>query len=453
MAIPALLFDKSTAVLSVQILGVGFMLAVAWLSMSIASHLTRALPVEHRRLARILAFLGALSYYPLGFWTLMGMETGLLTVLLLAAVLCALEYGEDQQPPQLLMLALWLGLAFLTRYDSLVFAVPLFAYVVWAARDLRTDRKTLGALLAAGGICLLFVIGQFAFNRLYYGEWLPNTYILKVSGHPLLQRLANGLAYVRGFLAETIVLLIPGVAGLLLRVRRQAVLLVLLSLAALLEQIYVGGDTWSYWRILAPTVPLLTVLLIWGAAEVVERAFGASRGKAAPFDTSSPPASYRATALITCVTLVGLLTASWRFRAELSLQQPPLDVSYNQRNVNTALALSLVTTKDASVGVLWAGSIPYYTGLRAIDFLGKSDSHIANLPPRGGFGPGHDKYDLDYSIKALKPTYVQAWAWAEQSVWSWVDTHYVWGRYESVFLLLRKDAPEVLWDRIRVRTP
>lgn len=84
------------------------------------------------------------------------------------------------------------------------------------------------------------------------------------------------------------------------------------------------------------------------------------------------------------------------------------------QRINYGLAIEQLTTPDATAGVLAAGSIPYYSGLPAIDFLGKSDRHVAHLSPRlsdppGPFGlptynPGHNKYDLDYPIKELKLT-------------------------------------------------
>ena len=74
------------------------------------------------------------------------------------------------------------------------------------------------------------------------------------------------------------------------------------------------------------------------------------------------------------------------------------------------MALNEITTSDASVGVLAAGVIPYYTGLRATDFLGRTDKYIASLPAdlSGAVGwngmysvPGHNKYDLAYSIQTV----------------------------------------------------
>lgn len=91
------------------------------------------------------------------------------------------------------------------------------------------------------------------------------------------------------------------------------------------------------------------------------------------------------------------------------------------------------------------GSIPYFTDRRAIDFLGKSDRYIAHLPPdiSGSIAwhgmtsvPGHNKYDLNYSIKTLKPTYVQGFRRGVQDLPQWVQTEYTMVEYTGVRLTL-----------------
>jgi ABC-type dipeptide/oligopeptide/nickel transport system permease component len=49
-------------------------------------------------------------------------------------ILSALRYAADQRPAQGVLLSVFLGLAFLTRPDTLVLAVPIFAYAFFAAR-------------------------------------------------------------------------------------------------------------------------------------------------------------------------------------------------------------------------------------------------------------------------------------------------------------------------------
>jgi hypothetical protein len=102
----------------------------------------------------------------------------------------------------------------------------------------------------------------------------------------------------------------------------------------------------------------------------------------------------------------------------------PFDTEWNVYRVNAAIMARQFTTPEATVGVFAAGTIPYYSERNGIDFLGKTDPYIARLAPKlygrvGGnaplYSPGHNKYDLEYSIKELRPTFVQRFQRDEQS--------------------------------------
>jgi hypothetical protein len=78
-------------------------------------------------------------------------------------------------------------------------------------------------------------------------------------------------------------------------------------------------------------------------------------------------------------------------------------------NVRLGLLIKQNTPATARVADFWAGTIFYYSERYAIDFLGKSDSHIAHLPVvSSGQKPGHNKFDFDYSLGVLKPDLVVA---------------------------------------------
>jgi hypothetical protein len=110
------------------------------------------------------------------------------------------------------------------------------------------------------------------------------------------------------------------------------------------------------------------------------------------------------------------------------------------------------------VGVIWAGTLPYYTDRLGVDFLGKSDPRVASLPADisgavswGGMisVPGHNKYDLDYSIVQLRPTYSQVFSWGSQTVRPWFVQNYVRVEYHGALgtktIFLQKDSPFVCW--------
>jgi len=83
--------------------------------------------------------------------------------------------------------------------------------------------------------------------------------------------------------------------------------------------------------------------------------------------------------LVVLISLVSLIFTNIQFLPELFLVTKPYQVTSNERNVNKAIMLKQLTKSSATIGVAWAGSLPYFTGLKAIDFLGKSDKYIAQL--------------------------------------------------------------------------
>ena len=461
MSFATLVFDKSTAVLFIQILGVGFMLAIAYVSMQIADYLIPNKNHQSRSLVKVLSFFCALFYYPLAYWSLMGMETGLLTLLLLLSILSAFNYTRSKNTSHLFLISGFSGLACLTRTDSVIFSILIWAYITWETLTSapKANIKSHRQLLTAISLWLMFIVGQLVFQYLYYGEMLPNTYTLKLTGMPLLARIIDGVGFVTPFLTVIAFILVLSSINLVFDFKKQKLLLISFVFSAISYQIYVGGDPWAYWRIMSPSMPLLTVLFIISINTIVLSISSSQAFRVYFLRNPIFPNKYIGQILVVLLTLIGLRSANVRFMPEILFLRKAYTVEANQRNVNTAIVLSQLTTSDATIGVKWAGSIPYYTGKRAIDFLGKSDRYIAHLPPdvSGKIGwsgmksvPGHNKYDLNYSIKALEPTYVRNFKHGPQDISQWAETRYVKVEYDGVSLFLLKDSPAVLWSKVKV---
>ncbi len=504
MSLAALIFDKSRAVLSIQILGIFTMLGIAFQSMRLAAVLfddaiirpERTLSLSKwqskdisgdaldekdgaKSFVRVAVFFSAFAYYPLAYWSLMGMETGLLTLLFLSALVFAFEYVKNRNPVSFWLAAVCLGLAFLTRNDSFIIAVLILAYVL---RDVRKpDRPFLGAI----ALYFLFVAGQFFFQYGYYGEMLPNTYALKLTGMPLSVRLENGIRFTKPFLLEAGMVLSLALLNVIIETFRPActstagtgersgakskdilkspprlryekrtsarreefLLLGALILSAIGYQVYVGGDAWLYWRMVSPVMPLVLILFVYFVVGIVNRFLNAEQN----------PISSVVVSLL--IVLAGIVSVNWSFLPELTFAEEPFQVQSNRENVYAAIALNEITSSGATVAVFWAGALPYYTDRFAIDPLGKSDRYIASLPAdiSGAVGwngmtsiPGHNKYDLNYSIMKLQPTYVQYFEWGDQDLSEWAETNYVKVKYEGIELNLLKDSPAVLWDKVDI---
>lgn len=464
MALPTRLLDKPHAVLAVQILGLGMMLGVAWLARRLADDIVSERGPLGRALARVLVFVGVLTYYPLAYWSLMGMETALLSGLLLAGLLEG--FGHLRQPTRArqVRMSVWLGLALLTRNDSVLLAALIFLYVWREGRQARLAGPARAELAIAVGVYALFGVAQTAFRLFYYGEWLPNTYVLKLTGLPLAARIRDGWVFVGPFLKELSPVLAVVALDVISNVSRRKLLLASLVLTSIAYQVWIGGDAWDYWRMLCPSVPLLLVLGVEAVLGLVDALAETSLFRGYLLRNPILPRQQMAAVLALAVAALGVGEVNRRFLAQVFFRKPPFRVSDNRRNVNLAVALEQVTAADASLAVFWAGTIPYYTGRTAIDILGKCDKHVARLAPdtSGKVGwngmrsvPGHNKYDLDYSIRSRRPTYAQGFTWGTQNIKEWARSHYVRVAYRGVILYLLREprlshpeAPAVPGDEL-----
>ena len=439
MAAVTFFSDKRLSVLVVQVSGIAVLLGVAYLSSRIALQLCKDKPVKNLALVKAFSFIAPLVYYPLIFWTLMGMETGLLTLLLLGSLLFVFSNDEKEiSSRKIYLLPALLSLAFLTRPDSLVpvsLILVYYGYTTWQRPGLARPAK-LVMLAKVGGILVFTVLVQEVFRWAYYGDIFPNTYILKATGMSIFDRLANGIGFTGPFLFENSPALVLGIASLFFDNSKQKNLLFAIFTTSVLYQIYVGGDAWEYWRMLVPGMVALLLLvtnLLSGLNKI--------RVKTLP--------------VVICAVL---LVINARFIFELTLLKPAYQVNDNKYNVERALLLKQVVKENGSLGMFYMGTVAYYTGLQTYDFLGKADKKIARQAAdvsgavawAGMYSvPGHNKYDLNYSIKVLQPDFVESFRWADQDLSDWGKDYYRQVSYNGYQFYFRKDSPAIDWPKLQ----
>jgi arabinofuranosyltransferase len=451
MAIPNGLFEQRIAVLCVQLFGIVTMLGSAVLTSRIVPLF---LPdVRYHAPAKVISFVAVLLYYPLVYWSLMGMETGLMTLLFLAAIYLLLSYQKTGDKRQIYAMALLLGLCYLTRPESLMLSGMLLLYFlvdcwVGARHDMPVQKIFVVFTLFAA-----LPIMQHLFRWWYYGELFSNTYTLKANGLPLGERIGYGWDYTAPFLKEHGLLLIITIAGVVKSGKTlfwgnrdqgesanrpyNTILFAAMIAVMIAYQIFIGGEPieWTYWRVVVPVMPLLLILVIAALTS-----FYQSR-------------SSRLILLSTvAVGTVALLYPLSRYADERTFTIPPYQSQLNTINVNKALLIDAITTDEASIGVSWGGMIPYYNPrLYAIDYLGKSDLVIAELMPYPDDPmrnwPGHNKHDLSYSIQTLQPTFSETFTYTIESVEDWGQRHYaalVYG--QDIILYFKLGAESVDWQ-------
>ena len=199
---------------------------------------------DGNRIAVLIAMASTAFCYPIAYWTLRGMEVGFLALIVLASVLVALQLRESARTRDLVVLVILLTAAVLTRTDALVSVVIIVAFVAWVTpRDRRW--RIVGVLVVA---IALVLVGQTIFRIAYYGQALPNTYYLKLTGAPLSQRLIRG-TYAFGLIFFVSLWPFAVASALTIKRRRnlrpELVLLAALALGQVAYSVYAGGDAWE----------------------------------------------------------------------------------------------------------------------------------------------------------------------------------------------------------------
>jgi arabinofuranosyltransferase len=390
-----------------------------------------------------------IAYYPLAFWMLQGMETGLLAILLPLVLLTAMGFLRDRTIKAALLLGGAMALLPWVRLDAVLFVPAILLPIsLFLHRD-GVLRASLRGLIVVSAMVLLSVCTQLLLQYMLYGEALPNTARLKLGGTVLHWRVMDGIGFIIPFLRESMVLLVAAGVALVLCRCRLAVMIVSLFVAMLAYQIYIGGDAWDYWRMPAPLIPLLLLLVLRGLHVLLGGL------QSSPIFGLLGRNQSRA---IVVLLLFGIIwSVNSRFLREATLIDKAYQVDMNTVNTRAAVALRDVLRPEATVAVAWGGTVPYLTMLRAVDILGKSDREIASLTPYrssshlwGGMKgvPGHNKYSLAHSIFARRPDYVDTFSWFSEDYRFLIGNEYREVVYQGAVLHLRAASENVRWEEI-----
>lgn len=440
--------SASKVSLLIQISGAVFLIVNLYFVKKIVENLTGS------QLISLLVVILTAFYNPLNNWGLQGMEVSVLTLIVSAAGWIGLEHFRKRDfSPWLYVL---LGISTLIRIDM---AVPYLVILVFISLALPDHRRQ--NLLWGFGLFFIFIIGQSLFRLWYYGDILPNTYYLKMTGFPFTLRFAHGLYVLFQFILQMnwILFIVPFIA-IIFRRDRYILLLLLLFLGQLAYSTYVGGDAWEERggsnRYISIVMPLFFTLFVFTLDRFREVLANKLKGLL-----------HRTTMLtnLGLVLFVGASMVNFNYLVNIRslerwiLLRQPLFIEGNKEYVQIALAVDKITTPQASVAVVTAGAIPYFSDRFAIDLLGKNDVKIAHENVHGklslgsitNFRPGHLKWDYDYSLGELKPdVVVQLWGNTDEAK-PYIDQYYVvGGAPDDLPFSLRVGSDNILWDRVQL---
>lgn len=344
----------------------------------------RVFSVEVGYLAAIIAA----TFLPLVLWHFIGLETGLLMALTAYLALRALTAQAPQFHDTLIAIA-----GVLARMDFLLMVGVISSFWSYIQRSyIPLLRLGLPSASALAGLTLWRIY--------YYGQWLPNTYYLKVASIPLRLRLLNGILTAAGSLLTNLPLWI--LAGWALWRKRLPLSHGVLFLGApgtmLAYLVYVGGDDWEISpltnRFIGLSYPLLGVLAAATVAELPQR--------------------WQAVAIVAIAVGIG---NRWSIFTTLSPYVQPL----SQKTVSNIFSVfvpypldSLSLPPKSHIWLGPAGTTPYfYRGYIYRDYLGKCDSGVVRSSPAcyltmrfyQWYAPGHTRLGID---KVLQDTLTKA---------------------------------------------
>ena len=354
-------------------------------------------------------------------WSTGGLETRFFELLILAGLVLLASRLTDPDPRRSLVLpALAFALATLTRPDGVLIAgacaVVSVTILLW--------RRLLGMQVVRGAAVYVGIVGaHLLFRRLYYGDWVPNTWHAKVGGQDWSD---YGLMYVEAFALEyTALLWIPGlIAGGVAHIRAGTAVVPGLILATVVPHAAyytaIGGDHFEY-RPFDLYFPLVFVLIGDGLRSLGQTLAGGilSGGyltlllvgtTAIPlqsrldfpdeYHTGFPGGcghdrdEYVAAVTFPLRTVPGVESMVKRYQDDVwalskrfvALRQEEHasflgTVEWEGKLLGDAVNRG-VLRRDTYVAIDSVGAIPYYSGLRVLDRNGLTDRAVARSAPR-----------------------------------------------------------------------
>ncbi len=336
------------------------------------------------------AFPVALSF-PYQFWVAARLETSLFAFLLLLSIFLFTREEERHQGPRWPSALAFLALA-MVRPEGAAFIIVPGIFLLSRVRSLagllqiwRERAAWLGVFL--GGMSL-----TIGWRLIYFGEFLPNTYYAKVGGPEVLDK---GWEYLLRFIDQRphALIMLLGILFLGGTASRMVSLLVgaTITLAAIV--VLEGGDWMREYRLLIPTIVLLTAALAISLQDIARD------------QSLSKRLAGTAGMILLCLFLhnnSGTPWDEWDAAWEGETCDPLINLEGEMTAVSADVGawLKKNARADDLIAVNHAGAVPYYSGLPTLDMVGLNDLHIARIP-----GGKHGKWDPEYVLRR-KPSFV-----------------------------------------------
>jgi len=361
-------------------LKLGFLPEIFFLFLAVPIHLAvlvltylLSLKVTRSRSYSLIAMLLVGFNHSIGGFAASGMETPLqMLEFLSVGYIIYTATCTSWNIKRTLILSFILSLSLLTRPDSLILAGC--SAIAWYHSN--RDRKLIDyiAFLAPFAIIVLpWLIWKYSF----YGSLLPNSFNAKVRG---LSGVGFGLYYF--YLFVIYYALAPFIALVVWRWRslyradHGAAYIALFSLIWSLYVIWVGGDFVEF-RFMTPILPFVFIVVLRSQLEfindrwiVMALTFALCLGTANNF------------------SFISKVFYTYRIERVEELSAHVYAPDENWEGIGKRLG-ELFDGTDVTLGIGAAGVIPYYAGLKSIDFMGLTDKNVPLIGETFSSMPGH----------------------------------------------------------------
>lgn len=398
-----------------RVTSVLFGVATLWWVMRFAE---RRFGLSPERAALPAAFLA--TFPPFAVWSTSGLATVPFAFALFATFDALLR--EPERPRWLAAAALG-ALAAGLRADGALFVGAVLGVAGLSALA-RRDLASLRAATFAGAIIAISVAAHLAFRYSYYGAWVPNTALAKVTFSSLALEQGRNYLLVMGLTFPAFVL-IPLVAiGAMTARRRWCGATLELLAVPFVVAIYVGlisgGDWMCMARMLLQSVPFLALLLALPLRDV-ERTTATRRRVAFAW-----PVFLIALSLPTAFDLhpvPGALRYAFRIRAPIGMSEYQF-WQHERDRTKVWVILGHELARRAKPGDSLAqgpiGAVGYFSRLHIYDMFGLVNREVALRPVTDAEvrdpwrPPGHHKGVPKEFFLPQKPTWLQAsFMWAK----------------------------------------
>ena len=347
-------------------------LALAAFSLTLRLGLRLSARVDPALRSGVVAVVPALllmAHFDFLYFTLSGMETGLLATLLLAMAWLALR-----QPTSLLLPVL--GAAAFLVHPEAVLVYPMFALLLWHAREFGIRRMITGQLVLA------VLVGAATLVRYaYFGELVPNTFFAKTGG--LSWMIFNGLNFVSGqninlpFPVSNLFSL-PIIAFGYLRLRHAAPsaanMLLAITTTGLIFCLYSRPDWTLTGRYFGPYLPAALILLWIGLVEGVRAVFKLAADRMA--------LHVGAGAVAGLMVIAGVFAGMLKFE---QIEEFPGYVLASRNLVAPAIWIRDHVPSGATVASQRIGALSYYSERPVFDYkFGLTDRDVARQTNSAG---------------------------------------------------------------------